>query len=186
MSGRLRFYCSAHILETVSTLHHFFYFLYVITCFVTGNVLFKFVLGLGSVFTYMVALNTNIINFDKKHTGKVVGLLNAFFAGSPSVFATLYYHVFKDGDHHDYPGFLLMFAISFGIADLLCIIFLRIYAEKDGTKEPFQGITGPDKNSGTEENDNDFKYKQLVDPNTSVQESSGGKAYKATFSKKSN
>ena len=134
----------------------------------------------------MVALNTNIINFDKKHTGKVVGLLNAFFAGSPSVFATLYYHVFKDGDHHDYPGFLLMFAISFGIADLLCIIFLRIYAEKDGTKEPFQGITGPDKNSGTEENDNDFKYKQLVDPNTSVQESSGGKAYKATFSKKSN
>ena len=138
-------------------------------------------LGLGSVFTYMVALNTNIINFDKKHTGKVVGLLNAFFAGSPSVFATLYYHVFKDGDHHDYPGFLLMFAISFGIADLLCIIFLRIYAEKDGTKEPFPGITGSDKNSGAEENGNDFKYKQLADPNTSIQESSGGKTYKATF-----
>jgi hypothetical protein len=38
----------------------------------------------------MVALNTNIINMDKRFRGTIVGLLNAFFAGSPSVFATIY------------------------------------------------------------------------------------------------
>jgi hypothetical protein len=36
--------------------------------------------GLGSAFTYMVALNTNIINMDKRFRGTIVGLLNAFFA----------------------------------------------------------------------------------------------------------
>ena len=125
----------------------------------------------------MVALNTNIINFDQKHTGKVVGLLNAFFAGSPSVFATLYYHVFQNGKSHDYPGFLLMFAISFGTADLLCIIFLRIYTENDGNREPVPVASDDEKKPKTEEENSNFKYKQLVDPNTSVPERSGGNIF---------
>ncbi|KAH3700824.1 hypothetical protein DPMN_075804 [Dreissena polymorpha] len=53
--------------------------------------------GFGSVFTYMVALNTNVINFSDRHTGKIIGLLNAFFAGSPSVFATVFYRFFTSG-----------------------------------------------------------------------------------------
>ena len=52
--------------------------------------LFYFI-GLGSVFTYMVALNTNVINFDSKYRGLIIGTLNCFFAGSPSVFSVVYY-----------------------------------------------------------------------------------------------
>lgn len=93
--------------------------------------IYFFVCGLGSVFTYMVALNTNIINFGNKHTGKIVGLLNAFFAGSPSVYAVLYYHVLGHGDttdisNQDFPAFMLLFAINFGVVDILCILFLKI------------------------------------------------------------
>ncbi|WAR06511.1 hypothetical protein MAR_021880 [Mya arenaria] len=164
--------------------------------------------GFGSVFTYMVALNTNVINFSAKHTGKVVGFLNAFFAGSPSVFGTLFYRVFTHGDSTDpanqdfaartfmynvylfncsllvvsfndkvvrrlssvylkvaivrgqnfsseqivyvllyifdkyaylkttilffsSTGFMLFFAILFGIVNILCMFFLRIYVIKD-------------------------------------------------------
>jgi len=84
----------------------------------------------------MVALNTNIINFDKKYTGAIVGILNAFFAGSPSVFSALYYNVFTHGDktdtkNQDFAGFMLLFAIEFAVVDLLCIVFMRIY--KDDT-----------------------------------------------------
>lgn len=93
--------------------------------------IYFFICGLGSVFTYMVALNTNVINFEKKDTGKIVGLLNAFFAGSPSVFASIYYKLFRKdngnyGSHHDFPGLMILFAVSFAVVDLLCIIFLRI------------------------------------------------------------
>lgn len=82
----------------------------------------------------MVALNTNIINFHEKHTGKIVGLLNAFFAGSPSVFAAIYYHLFTHGDstvieNQDFPGFMLFFAISFGVVDILCILCLKVRYE---------------------------------------------------------
>ena len=85
------------------------------------------------MFTYMVALNTNVINFGAKHTGKVVGLLNAFFAGSPSVFATVYYKLFTDGDptvveNQNFGSFMIFFAVMYGIADFLCMIFLRVYS----------------------------------------------------------
>jgi len=84
----------------------------------------------------MVSLNTNIINFDKKYTGAIVGILNAFFAGSPSVFAALYYNVFTHGDktdtkNQDFAGFMLLFAISFAVVDLFCIVCMRNY--KDDT-----------------------------------------------------
>ncbi|KAJ8307313.1 hypothetical protein KUTeg_015397 [Tegillarca granosa] len=88
-------------------------------------------ISFGSVFTYMVALNTNVINFHEKHRGKIVGLLNAFFAGSPSVFAALYYHVFSGSgisNKDSFGNFMILFAVTFGIADVMCIIFLRIYS----------------------------------------------------------
>lgn len=83
--------------------------------------------GLGSAFTYMVALNTNIINMDKRFRGTIVGLLNAFFAGSPSVFVQIYLHVLTGEDK--YANFLLVFAILFAFVDILCMIFLRIYSD---------------------------------------------------------
>ena len=77
----------------------------------------------------MVALNTNVINFDRKHTGKVVGTLNAFFAGSPSAFATIYYNLFTKGDvrkseNQDYQGFMLMMAITFCVINLLDFVLV--------------------------------------------------------------
>lgn len=80
------------------------------------------------MFTYMVALNTNVINFDEKHRGKVVGLLNAFFAGSPSVFASIYYHAIGNPNSSEsFATMMLMFAIAFGVTDIICMIFLRVY-----------------------------------------------------------
>lgn len=75
----------------------------------------------------MVALNTNIINMDKRFRGTIVGLLNAFFAGSPSVFVQIYLHVLTGEDK--YANFLLLFAILFAFVDILCMIFLRIYSD---------------------------------------------------------
>ena len=83
----------------------------------------------------MVALNTNIINFNKKHTGKVVGLLNAFFAGSPSIYSVIYYNLFPKSTtvsiaRSNFAGVMLIFAICFGIVDIMCIIFLRKYDDE--------------------------------------------------------
>jgi hypothetical protein len=75
----------------------------------------------------MVALNTNIINMDKRFRGTIVGLLNAFFAGSPSVFVQIYLHVLTGEDK--YANFLLLLAILFAFVGILCMIFLRIYSD---------------------------------------------------------
>lgn len=85
--------------------------------------------GFGPGFTLMVALNTNIMNFHKRHTGKVVGTLNAFFAGSPSVFATIYYNLFASGDKSDpekqeFRGFMLLIAIMFCVINVLNLLFV--------------------------------------------------------------
>ena len=88
-----------------------------------------YIAGFGPGFTMMVALNTNVMNFDKKHTGKIVGTLNAFFAGSPSAFATIYYNLFTKGDtrntaNQDFRGFMLMMAICFTVVNLLDLVFV--------------------------------------------------------------
>ena len=77
----------------------------------------------------MVAFSTNIMNFPEKHSGKVIGTLNAFFAGSPSVFAIVYYNVFTTGDktkteNQDFRGFMLMIAIMFFIINVLDLMFV--------------------------------------------------------------
>lgn len=104
------------------------------------------------MFMYMVALNTNVINFSAKHTGKIVGFLNAFFAGSPSVFATLYYKLFTAGEdttvieNQDFKGFMLFFAIMYGVANILCMLFLRIY--KDPTSRDQVAMMSYKNNNG--------------------------------------
>lgn len=85
--------------------------------------IYFFLCGIGSAFTYIVALNTNMMNFPE-HTGKIVGLLNAFFAGSPSIFSVIYYHIFGGSD---FASFMLMFAILFGVMDVVCILCLKQY-----------------------------------------------------------
>ena len=104
--------------------------------------LFYFI-GLGSVFTYMVALNTNVINFDSKYRGLIIGTLNCFFAGSPSVFSVVYYKGLT-GDHK-FGDFMLMFAICFAVVDILCIIFLRLYTIQPELEEETVLIISPEK-----------------------------------------
>ncbi|CAC5364085.1 unnamed protein product [Mytilus coruscus] len=93
--------------------------------------LYFFVCGIGSVFTYMVALNTNIINFHSKHRGLIVGVLNSFFAGSPSIFSVIYYKGLTGQNR--FGDFMLLFAVSFAFVDILCIIFLRIFTSQEIT-----------------------------------------------------
>ncbi|XP_060069139.1 uncharacterized protein LOC132549242 [Ylistrum balloti] len=91
--------------------------------------IYFFLCGLGSMFTYMVALNTNAINFHPKHRGKIVGILNAFFAGSPSVFSALYFHVIGKDDPKSADSFstlMLVFAVCFVVIDIFCIAFMRV------------------------------------------------------------
>ncbi|XP_022329349.2 uncharacterized protein LOC111128162 isoform X2 [Crassostrea virginica] len=89
--------------------------------------------GLGSVFTYMVALNTNVINFSDKHRGKIVGGLNCFFAGSPSVFSVVYYQLIQKAEDHadSFATFMAFFAILFAFVDIICALFLRVYKKAE-------------------------------------------------------
>lgn len=91
------------------------------------------VVGLGSVFTYMVALNTNVINFSEKHRGKIVGGLNCFFAGSPSVFSVVFYQLIQKAEDHadSFATFMAFFAILFAFVDIVCALFLRVYKKRD-------------------------------------------------------
>lgn len=82
----------------------------------------------------MVALNTNAINFHEKHRGKIIGLLNAFFAGSPSIFSSIYFHVIGKDDPNSGDSFatlMLVFAVGFTFVDIICIIFMRAYPRGD-------------------------------------------------------
>ncbi|KAK3106612.1 hypothetical protein FSP39_023549, partial [Pinctada imbricata] len=90
--------------------------------------MYFFLAGFGSVFTYMVALNTNIINFDAKHRSKIVGLLNACIAGSPSIFSIVYYRIFQTNNSAEsFGSFMLMFAVCFVFTDIICMLFLRLF-----------------------------------------------------------
>lgn len=88
--------------------------------------------GIGSVFTYMAALNTNIINFSPKYRGVIVGALNCFFAGSPSVFSVIYYQIIKrEGFFAENFGHMMLFlAILFFIVDIITGLFVRVYKKE--------------------------------------------------------
>ena len=69
-------------------------------------------------------------NFLPEHRAKVVGLLDTMFGCSPAVFAILYASVFSGGHFEDpenqnVAGFMLMFAVLYGVTNLLCVFALR-------------------------------------------------------------
>ncbi|XP_069142687.1 uncharacterized protein [Argopecten irradians] len=112
------------------------------------------------MFTYMVALNTNAINFNPKHRGKIIGILNAFFAGSPSVFSALYFHVIGKDNPKSVDSFstlMLVFAVSFVVIDILCIGFLHVFPNEEQLGKIFPDVT--EKNSeasGVQAHNNGF------------------------------
>ncbi|OWF36089.1 uncharacterized protein LOC110442132 [Mizuhopecten yessoensis] len=116
--------------------------------------IYFFLCGIGSVFTYMVALNTNVINFHPKHRGKIVGILNAFFAGSPSVFATFYFHVIGKDDPKSADSFstlMAVFAVCFVVIDILCVAFMRVYPRIETTDKTIPDVSVHDvRNDGVQ------------------------------------
>ncbi|KAK3090615.1 hypothetical protein FSP39_013148 [Pinctada imbricata] len=111
--------------------------------------------GLGSVFFYMVDLSTNILNFAQEHRSKVIGFLDAVFAGCPIVVSILYYRVIQNRSPSDSFGTcVLLLSISFGVIGALCMLCLRIYTPLSNSREILPG------------------YDELVDFNDTDRESS--------------
>ncbi|VDI02489.1 Hypothetical predicted protein [Mytilus galloprovincialis] len=89
-----------------------------------------FVAGFGAIFLYMAAMTTNSINFNPKHRGKIVGILDASFSAGPAIMALLYGKIFAAGHVHDEEnqnlgGFYLTTAISFAVIGIMGVSFLN-------------------------------------------------------------
>ncbi|XP_060579682.1 uncharacterized protein LOC132736522 [Ruditapes philippinarum] len=92
--------------------------------------IYFFIAGFGAIFMYMASLTTNMNNFQPKHRGKVVGILDASFSAGPALISLLYGVLFTNGHVNDeqnqnLKGFYLMSAIAFGTIGVLGIILLR-------------------------------------------------------------
>ena len=96
------------------------------------NVVLLFI-GFGAIFTYMACMMTNIENFNPKHRGKVIGILDASFSCGPALVALVYGTLFTNGhnnndeDKQNLRGFYLMMALLFASINILGIVFLSPY-----------------------------------------------------------
>lgn len=80
----------------------------------------------------MSAMTTATINFNPKHRGKIVGLLDASFSAGPAIMAQVFGNIFAAGHIHDEEnqdlgGFYLTTAIAFAVIGLLGVVFLGKY-----------------------------------------------------------
>ncbi|KAK3104792.1 hypothetical protein FSP39_010277, partial [Pinctada imbricata] len=83
--------------------------------------------GTGSVFVFTTVLTTNIKNFAPKNRSKIVGLLGAVYAGSPSIISVIYYQTLQQSQASDsFGSAMMLFAMCFGCVCLFYIIFLRL------------------------------------------------------------
>lgn len=79
---------------------------------------------------YMASLTTNMNNFQPKHRGKVVGILDASFSAGPALISFLYGVIFTNGhvndeENQNLRGFYIMSAICFGVIGLIGILLLH-------------------------------------------------------------
>ena len=95
------------------------------------------IIGFGASFIYMSAVLANVKNFLPEHRGKVVGLLDTMYGLGPAVYAILYSSFFAGGHYSDpenqnLTGFILMYGVSNGVSNILCVFVLReVPPEKD-------------------------------------------------------
>ena len=93
-------------------------------------ILFSCVLGTGSIAFYMVALATNIPNFNPKHRGKLVGTMDGSFSAGPAILAFIYGVFFvnghvKDEQNQNLRGYFLMLTILCATVGALGWILLK-------------------------------------------------------------
>ncbi|KAL0479682.1 transporter mch1 [Acrasis kona] len=79
------------------------------------------IVAIGASASSAAVLSTNIINFDVKHRGKLVGLLTSIFALSGVFFSLFYRYVFRQ----DLFTYLLFVTITSGATPTLGILFLK-------------------------------------------------------------
>jgi MFS family permease len=82
--------------------------------------------GLGASAGYTAALSTNIKNFNRKHRGKIVGILTSLFAISSAMYSTIYKYAFKQ----NLLPYLLFLAIASGSVPAIGFIFLNVVERK--------------------------------------------------------
>ncbi|CAH1801113.1 unnamed protein product [Owenia fusiformis] len=93
--------------------------------------LYFFFIGQGTTFAYMTAFVTNLCNFDSKYRGKIVGLLDTFSGGSPSLFALIYAtcfvngHVTDDGNQN-WPGYIEILIVGTTVTNFAAFLLLRV------------------------------------------------------------
>ncbi|CAH1775711.1 unnamed protein product [Owenia fusiformis] len=96
---------------------------------------FYFLTGFGPTFLVIPSMVVNCKNFDKKHLGKVLGLLNATFGLSPAVITVLYEGLFVQGHFEDAENqklgeFMMMLAVLSACISIFGVVMLKTVPEE--------------------------------------------------------
>ncbi|CAH1795937.1 unnamed protein product [Owenia fusiformis] len=95
---------------------------------------FYFMASVGTIFIYIASAVVNSKNFDRKHIGKILGLLQAVFGLSPAIFSALYGGLFvqghiEDAENQKLGEFLLMLAILSASINTFGVVMLKTLPE---------------------------------------------------------
>jgi MFS family permease len=79
------------------------------------------IIGIGASAGYTAALSTNVKNYNRKHRGKIVGVLTSLFALSSALFSLIYKYVYQQ----KLIDYLLFLSIAAGAVPLVGFVFLN-------------------------------------------------------------
>ncbi|CAH1776807.1 unnamed protein product, partial [Owenia fusiformis] len=96
--------------------------------------IFYFLTGFGPTFLVIPSMAVNCKNFDKKHLGKVLGLLNAIFGLSSVVIIALYEGLFVQGHFEDAENqklgeFMIMLTVLSACIGICSVVMLQTVPE---------------------------------------------------------
>ncbi|CAH1782575.1 unnamed protein product, partial [Owenia fusiformis] len=97
--------------------------------------IFYFLTGFGPTFIALASMAVNCKNFDKKHLGKVLGLLNAIFGLTPAVIIPIYQGLFVQGHIEDAANqklgeFMLMLTVLSACICIFGVVMLKPVPEE--------------------------------------------------------
>lgn len=101
--------------------------------------------GHGSLYSYLTAMPILVKQFSGSHEGKVISLLEAFYAGSPLLIQAIYSQTFASDDpsagDDNVAGFFLFKALSLTACSILCLTFVRDVPESAPKQWEYQELT---------------------------------------------